>query len=83
MSVIYSVKDGRIEVRDLLACNLCMDCVDACPTEPKPIKVAWEKNMFVMNIESTGGLPPERILQEATKILDKQLKEFEDQLKVE
>jgi len=47
------------------------------------IKVSWEKNDFIMNIESTGALPPDRILQEATKILDKQLKEFEEQLKVE
>jgi DNA-directed RNA polymerase alpha subunit len=60
-----------------------MDCVEACPTEPKGIKVEWEKNAFIMNIESTGVLPPERILQEATKVLDKQLKEFEEQLKVE
>ncbi len=80
---VYTVKDEKIEVRDLMACNLCMDCVEACTTEPKPIKVEWEKNMFIMNIESTGGLPPERILREATKILDKQLIEFEDQLKVE
>lgn len=80
---VYSVKDEKIEIRDLLACTLCMDCVEACPTEPKPLKVEWETNMFIMNIESAGGLPPDRILQEATKILDKQLKEFEDQLKVE
>jgi DNA-directed RNA polymerase subunit D len=80
---VFTIKDQRIEVRDLLACNLCMDCVEACPMEPKPIKVEWEKNAFIMNIESTGVLPPERILQEATKILDKQLKEFEEQLKVE
>jgi len=66
-----------------LACNLCMDCVEACPEEPKSIKVEWEKNAFIMNIESTGALPPERTLQEASKILDKQLKEFEEQLKVE
>ena len=80
---VLTVKDEKVDVRDLLACNLCMDCVDACPTEPKGIKVEWEKNAFIMNIESTGVLPPERILQEATKILEKQLKEFEDQLKVE
>jgi len=80
---VFTVKDEKVDVRDLLACNLCMDCVDACPTEPKGIKVEWEKNAFIMNIESTGVLPPERILQEATKILEKQLKEFEDQLKVE
>ena len=80
---VLAIKDGKVEVRDLLACNLCMDCVDVCPQKPSPIKVTWEKNAFIMNIESTGVLPPERILQEATKILDKQLKEFEEQVKVE
>jgi DNA-directed RNA polymerase subunit D len=80
---VLAMKDSKVEVRDLLACNLCMDCVDACPQQPKGIQVEWEKNAFILNIESTGALPPERILQEATKILDKQLKEFEEQLKVE
>jgi len=80
---VLTIKESKIDVRDLLACNLCMDCVEACPQEPKGIQVEWEKNAFIMNIESTGALPPERILQEATKILDKQLKEFEKQVKVE
>jgi len=80
---VLVAKESKVAVRDLLACNLCMDCVEACPQEPKGIKVEWEKNAFIMNIESTGALPPERILQEATKILDKQLIEFEEQLKVE
>ncbi len=53
----------KIDVRDLLACNLCMDCVDACPQKPSPLKVEWEKNAFIMNIESTGALPPERVLK--------------------
>ncbi len=80
---VFTIKENKVEVRDLLACNLCMDCVEACPQKPPAIKVEWEKNAFIMNIESTGVLPPERIIQEATKILDKQLKEFEEQLKVE
>jgi DNA-directed RNA polymerase subunit D len=80
---VFTMKGEKVDVRDLLACNLCMDCVEACPTEPKGIKVEWEKNAFIMNIESTGVLPPERILQEATKILGKQLNELEEQLKVE
>ena len=79
---VLTMKEDKVEVRDLLACNLCMDCVEACPQKPPAIKVEWEKNAFIMNIESTGGLPPERIIQEATKILDKQLKDFEEQLKV-
>jgi len=80
---VYTMKENKVEVRDLLACNLCMDCVDACPQKPPAIKVEWEKNAFIMNIESTGVLPPERIIQEATKILDKQLKEFKKQVKAE
>ena len=80
---VFAMKENKVEVRDLLACNLCMDCIEACPQKPPAIKVEWEKNAFIMNIESTGVLSPERILQEATKILDKQLKEFEEQVKVE
>jgi len=80
---VFTIKEDKVDVRDLLACNLCMDCVEACPTEPKRIRVEWEKNAFIMNLETNGVLPPERILQEATKILDKQLKEFEEQIKVE
>jgi ferredoxin len=77
------MKDNKIEVNDLLACNLCMDCIEECPQKPPRIKVEWEKDAFIMNIESSGALSPERIIQEATKMLDKQLKEFEEQIKVE
>ena len=80
---VLAMKGEKVDVRDLLACNLCMDCVEACPKKSDGIKVEWEKNAFIMNLESNGGLPPERVLQEATKILDKQLKDFEEQVKVE
>ena len=36
-----------------------------------------------MNIESTSALPPERVLKEATKLLGKQLNEFEEQIKAD
>ncbi len=80
---VLSFKDEKVDVRDLLACNLCMDCVEACPQKPSPLKIEWEKNAFIMSIESTGVLPPERILKEATKTLGKQLNEFEEILKAE
>jgi DNA-directed RNA polymerase subunit D len=80
---VLEIKDEKVDVRDLLACNLCMDCVEACPKKPSPLKVEWEKNAFVMNIESTGALSPGRILQEAAKTLDKQLNEIEELLKAE
>lgn len=77
-------KNGdKIEIRDLLACTLCQDCVDVCPKEPPAIEVEWEKNTFIFNLESTGVLPPERILEEALKILDKNLEEFAKQIEVQ
>jgi DNA-directed RNA polymerase subunit D len=80
---VLEMKGNKVDVRDLLACTLCMDCVEACPQKPSPLKIEWEKNQFIMNIESSGVLPPERILSEATKILGKQLAEFMEQVKVE
>lgn len=79
---VYAKTGNNIEVRNLMACILCMDCVEACTQDPPPIDVSWEEDTFIFNIESTGGLPPERILFEAVKILDKQLKEFEGKIKV-
>ncbi len=80
---VLSMKGNKVDVRDLLACNLCMDCVEACPKKGDGIKVEWEKNAFIMSLESSGGLRPDRILTEATKILDKELKEFEEKIKAE
>jgi predicted DNA-binding transcriptional regulator len=57
--------------------------VEACPKKPSLLTVEWEKNAFVMNVESTGALPPERVLKEATKILGKELDELEELLKAE
>jgi DNA-directed RNA polymerase subunit D len=75
-------KDNKIEVSNLVACTLCRDCVEACPQSPPPIEISGEENAFVFNLESTAALPPERIMTEATKILDKQLKELESEVKV-
>jgi len=80
---VFVIKDDRVDVRDLLGCNLCMDCVEACPKKPSPLKIDWEKNQFIMTIESSGALPPERVLKEATKILGQELNEIEELLKAE
>jgi DNA-directed RNA polymerase subunit D len=79
---VLAKSDNKIEVKNLVACTLCQDCVEACPQDPRAIKVGWEENTFIFSLESTGALPPERIVAEAVKTLDKQLKEFESTVKV-
>ena len=80
---VLAKKEKSIEIRDLMACTMCQDCVDACPQNPPAIEVNWEKDAFILNIESTGALSVERILLEAIKILDNQIKEFESQIEME
>jgi len=79
---VLAKTDNKITVRNLMACTLCQDCVETCPKDTSAIKVDWEPNTFIFNLESSGALPPERIMTEAVKILDKQLKELEGQIKV-
>lgn len=73
--------DGKVKVRNLTACTLCQDCAEVCPKNPPAIKVGWEDNSFIFSLESTGTLSPEKIVKEAFKILDKQLKEIEKQIR--
>jgi DNA-directed RNA polymerase subunit D len=79
---VLTKAENKIEVRDLMACTLCRDCVESCSHDPKAIDIAWEENTFIFSLESTGALPPERTVTEAIKILDRQLKEFDSQVKV-
>jgi DNA-directed RNA polymerase subunit D len=79
---VLDKKDGKVEVRDLIACTLCNDCVEACPENPPAIKVSEEEDAFIFNLESTNALPPERIMIEAIKILDQELKDLKGQIKV-
>jgi DNA-directed RNA polymerase subunit D len=74
--------EAKIAVRDELACTLCMDCVEkAVPVDPKkpfPVKIEGDDTSFVFLVESTGALPPKRIVSEAAKVLDKKASSLND-----
>lgn len=70
---VISVSDGekKLELRNIIDCTVCRDCIDVCPKSPPAVEVSWDKDVFVMDLESTGALPVERIVFEAIKILDR------------
>lgn len=81
---VLSLSEGgkRLELRNVIDCTVCRDCVNTCPKSPPAVEVSWDKAVFVMDIESTGALPIERIVLEAVKILDRKFEFFLEQLAV-
>jgi len=73
--------DSALKVRNILACTLCRDCADVCPLDPPAIDVGWDEDTHIMYVESTGVLPPEVILKQAARVLERKLDEFEGRLK--
>jgi len=73
---VLSIQDGKLEVVDIYKCTLCGDCVKACPVGPAAIEQGMKEDTFLFTVESTGCLPPERIVSEASKILIAKLDEF-------
>jgi formate hydrogenlyase subunit 6/NADH:ubiquinone oxidoreductase subunit I len=81
---VLSLTEGakKLDLRNMIECTVCHDCVNACPKSPPAIEVSMDKDVFVMDIESTGALPVERIVTEAIKILDGKFESFLEQLAV-
>jgi len=75
---ILGTEDERVVLVDYEKCDLCKLCVDACPKDS--IDLEEEKNAFIFNVESTGALPPERIVEKALDILLEKTKDFEEQV---
>ena len=77
--------ESKIVVRDEMACTLCMDCVEkTVPLDSKrafPVKVTGDETSFVFYVESTGAIPPRRIVTEAAKLIDKKAISLNDLVK--
>lgn len=78
---VYGSDSARkIFVKNELDCILCMACVEqAVPSDQRkgpPVQVEGDDTTFVFEIESTGALPPRRVLREAAAILGKKAEEM-------
>lgn len=76
---VFEMEDGELKVKkdNLLECNLCEACVDACEDE---LEVKGNKNKIIFEIEAWGQLPPKEMIERACDILKEKLDEFEETL---
>jgi DNA-directed RNA polymerase subunit D len=78
---VLSVDDGKLKVVNVYGCTLCGECMKACPVEPAAVTQGNKADAFLFSVESTGCLPPERIVSEAARVLIANLDEFSTKIR--
>lgn len=71
---VLSIEGESLVIKNVLACTICRACEEVCGKNA--IRVSWVENSFILNVESVGSLPPEKIVSEASKILERKAEEF-------
>ncbi len=76
---IFLKKDKKITTQNINNCSLCKECLKAC--EDEAIDLSWNQRKFIFIVESTGAMPPEELVIEALKILNKKVTNFLEEIK--
>jgi DNA-directed RNA polymerase subunit D len=76
---IIEMAGKKAKVTDINACIECGECARACAKGA--IKVSHAPDVFIMTLESYGGLPAKSILSYALDRLENKVTEFEEMLK--
>ncbi len=74
---VFNVSPNGIEV-DESRCVLCRQCVNVCDYEA--IDAGWYEGKYLLYIESSGALSPERIFLEAIKIIVNKLRNIYEEV---
>ena len=72
---VFDVKNGKLTVKNLEACDLCEDCVKY------NVDVKYKEDEIIMFIESWGQLKIKEMLSEAINIFDRKLKKLDKKIK--
>jgi len=77
---ILKIEDNRLLIQNMLDCILCKLCEDIC--DFNAIEVRWDNRIFAFALESTGALPPEKIVKKAVEILQEKAETFKEEIKL-
>ena len=75
-------KTHNINIKNLLRCNLCMECVETDrairegDNEEEAIKVVGDPTQIIFSLETTGALTVERIVAKAADIMSEKAEDF-------
>ena len=70
---VFELKGGKLQVKDLEACNLCLSCQDRTSGG---VKIEPVEDKFIVFLESWGQLKPKTIVEQSAKILKDKFGEY-------
>ncbi len=79
---VFKMESGELKIVDINQCILCRECERVCPVEPSAVTVDFVEDTFIFSVESAGGLPPEKIVTEAVKVLSSKLTKFAEKIEL-
>jgi len=72
---VLTMERGKVVLANPAMCNICLQCVDACPKGA--IKVEMMEDSFIFNVESASGLSPEEVVVRAAERLEEKSSQLE------
>jgi len=78
---ILEMKNNKLVVKDVNECTLCSECIKHCAKKACPIDVGWSEKDFIFYMESTGALPPTKIVEQAAKQIGEKASELAQLIK--
>ncbi|MBN2151153.1 MAG: DNA-directed RNA polymerase subunit D [Candidatus Lokiarchaeota archaeon] len=72
---------NELVVTDLMRCNLCGTCMRGLETPKGAVVVKAVPGKFIFFLESSGSMPPDRIMREGIKIFQEKVGRFGDLVK--
>ncbi|MFH1822001.1 MAG: DNA-directed RNA polymerase subunit D [Methanobacteriota archaeon] len=76
---ILEIVDKKVKVTDLTQCIMCKACAEVCHSNA--VKVSGDPTKFIFRVESSGTLPPDKIILKAVEVLRDKFEEFPKLLK--
>lgn len=76
---ILEMENDSVKITDIEKCTMCLACSDACPENA--IEIDHNPSEIILKIESTGCMPPDKILEKATDVLEAKCREFYEKSK--
>ncbi|MDO8538616.1 MAG: DNA-directed RNA polymerase subunit D, partial [archaeon] len=69
---VLEIKANKIVFTDATGCTMCGECMTFAKGKDE-LKIGYDKNAFIFNIETCGGLSNKEIIEKASELLQEKI----------